>query len=78
MATEKGRAVNHGMNALCRRAAALQLGAEVRWVRRCVESERGPTDADSRLADKGILKAGEALRPGRLAGRLRSRAASQA
>ncbi|CAK0877143.1 unnamed protein product [Prorocentrum cordatum] len=40
--------------------------------------QRNPTDADSRLADKGVLKAGEALRPGRLAGRLRAAAASQA
>ncbi|CAK0901720.1 unnamed protein product [Prorocentrum cordatum] len=78
MATEEGRAVDHGLNALCRRAAALQLGAEIRWVRRHVESERNPTDADSRLADKGVLKAGEALRPGRLAGRLRAAAASRA
>ncbi|CAK0839789.1 unnamed protein product [Prorocentrum cordatum] len=78
MATEEGRAVDHCLNALCRRAAALQLGAEIRWVRRCVESERNPTDADSRLADTGILKAGEALRPGRLAGRLRARAVGQA
>ncbi|CAK0803468.1 unnamed protein product, partial [Prorocentrum cordatum] len=78
MATEKGRAVDHGLNALCRRAAALQLGAEIRWVRRYVESEHNPTDADSRLADKGVLKAGEALRPGRLAGRLRAAAASRA
>ena len=40
LATEKGRADDHRLNALCRRSAAHQLGAEVRRDRRHVESER--------------------------------------
>ncbi|CAK0801704.1 unnamed protein product, partial [Prorocentrum cordatum] len=70
LATERGRAHDPALNSVCRRAAAVELGAEVRWVRRYVETDRNPTDSDSRLAEQGILAPGESLRGGRLAARL--------
>ncbi|CAK0811644.1 unnamed protein product [Prorocentrum cordatum] len=71
LATERGRAHDPALNSVCRRAAAVELGAEARWVRRYVETDRNPTDSDSRLAEQGILAPGESLRGGRLAARLR-------
>ena len=70
LAFERGRAVNWELNSLCRVAASRQLGCQIVWRRRHVESERNPSDADSRLADRGLLFPGEVLRPGQLSRRL--------
>ncbi len=56
-----GRAKCHELNNLCRHVAALQLAANVDWRRRRIVSASNPSDADSRLADAGVLSAGEAL-----------------
>ncbi|CAK0862617.1 unnamed protein product, partial [Prorocentrum cordatum] len=70
LATERGRAHGPALSVICRRAAAVEPGAEVKWARRYVETARNPTDSDSRLAERGLLAPGEALRGGRLAARL--------
>eukprot|EP00973_Karenia_brevis_P083213 11538292-Karenia_brevis.AAC.1 len=57
LAIEKGRAKDWALNTLCRRPAALQLGADISWKRRHVESLRNVSDFDSRLADRGLLEA---------------------
>lgn len=60
---DRGRARDHGLNALCTRAAAFQLGCGMQWRRRYCKTDRNPSDGDSRLADRGLLKPGEVLRP---------------
>ena len=62
LSEERGRAKDHGLNAICRRSAAIRLGCGVRWLRRYCDTERNPSDADSRLADRGVLKPGTVLR----------------
>lgn len=47
-ALERGRAVSHTLRVLCQRATAYQLGAELRWPVRDVESERKGADPASR------------------------------
>lgn len=59
LAFERGRAVNWELNSLCRVAASRQLGCQIVWRRRHVEFERNPSDADSRLADRGFIFPGE-------------------
>ncbi len=56
-----GRAKCPDLNKLCQHVAALQLAADVDWRRRHIVSASNPSDADSRLADAGVLSAGEAL-----------------
>ena len=46
---ERGRSSSHGMNNLCRQAAAYQLGSGVKWRLRHVETLRNPADEDSRF-----------------------------
>ena len=62
LSEERGRAKDHGPNAICRRAAAIRLGCGVRWLRRYCDTGRNPSDADSRLADRGVLTPGTVLR----------------
>eukprot|EP00974_Lingulodinium_polyedra_P070339 6806369-Lingulodinium_polyedra.AAC.1 len=58
-AFDRGRAVCKELLSLCRVAAAYQLAAAIVWVVRYLESKRNPTDHDSRLADAGLIRAGE-------------------
>ena len=64
LSQERGRACDHALNAVCRRAAALRLACGFQWLRRYCESARNPSDHDSRLADRGGLRAGQTLRGG--------------
>ena len=50
-AFDKGRSKDFRLLALCRRAAALQLGCRIRWRLRYVETGRNPSDKGSRLWD---------------------------
>eukprot|EP00972_Heterocapsa_arctica_P015583 2293950-Heterocapsa_arctica.AAC.1 len=61
MALVKGRGGNPALQCLCRRAASLQIGAELRWAIRYIESERNGTDFDSRAGDRGELRAGQTV-----------------
>ena len=58
-AIDKGRARDKGLNRICRHVAAWSIGAEVTRRRRHIEFYRSPTDAASRLADRGALRAGQ-------------------
>lgn len=62
LAFEKGRGRCADLLAQCRRAAALTLASGTRWRQRHVESARNVTDGDSRAADRGELRGGEARR----------------
>ena len=53
--TSGGRVRDAGLNALFRRARAVQLSTGSLWVRRHVESRRNCTDEDARAADRGLL-----------------------
>ena len=64
LAQDKGRAADHALNAVCRRGCAVRLGMALTWARRYVETDRNISDADSRLADKGLLLPGQVLRRG--------------
>lgn len=55
---EKGRSAHEGLRRLCARAGSLQIGCEVGWSQRYVETTRNPTDAPSRLANSGYIPAG--------------------
>ena len=68
VANDRGRGRDKAVNALCRRSAAIRLGACVDWPRRYVDTARNPSDADSRIADRGGLRPGERLRAGWRAG----------
>ena len=59
LACLRGRARDWGLRQLCRRSAAHQIAAEITWHLRYVESERNPTDHDSRAADRSELSAGQ-------------------
>ncbi|CAE8613278.1 unnamed protein product, partial [Polarella glacialis] len=48
----KGRAKTYDLTALCRRSAALQIGCDIRWRQRYIESERNPCDEGSRRKGK--------------------------
>ena len=61
---DRGRARDRGLNAVCRRSAAHRLALNLCWNRRYVETGRNPSDADSRLAERGVLRPGEKLKPG--------------
>ena len=71
IAFDKGRATNKELNALCRRSAAYQVGAEAVWRLRYIGSERNPTDRDSGLVDAGLIKPSE-VRAGRRLLRVRA------
>ena len=47
-ATEKGRAADPALRVLLKRALGTTVACGIRWRRRYVESERNPSDADSR------------------------------
>ena len=49
-AFEKGRS-SAGLQALCRRAAAYRLGGQIAWRLRYIETDRNPSDQDSRQWD---------------------------
>ncbi|CAK0889596.1 unnamed protein product [Prorocentrum cordatum] len=49
-AFEKGRS-SAGLQALCRRAAAYRLGGQISWRLRYIETDRNPSDEDSRRWD---------------------------
>ena len=70
LATERGRGHNYELNAQVRRAAALQIGTGMIWRRRHVPTDLNVTDADSRLADDGLLQPGEVLNPKQVIRRL--------
>ena len=59
LATERGRARDFGLNAICRRAGALRLGCGLSWARRRVETFRNPSDWDSRVGDRGEVARGK-------------------
>ena len=61
LATEAGRARNAELNVTCRRACAIQVGAQIRWPRRRAGSARNISDEDSRLADIGAIRPGQAF-----------------
>ncbi|CAK0843206.1 unnamed protein product, partial [Prorocentrum cordatum] len=63
LATERGRASDFGLNALCRQSCAWQWAAGVDWRRRHVESARRVSDFDSRRANRGELMPGETFVP---------------
>ena len=52
------RSRNKALLWLCRRAAAYILACGLIWRLRYSESKRNPTDADSRLADEGLIAPG--------------------
>ena len=76
-AFDRGRARDHGLNAQCRQATALQLALNARWMRRYVETDRNASDTDSRLADRGLLASGQILSGQRLIAQLAARGASE-
>ena len=55
LAFDRGRARDHELLALVRRGAGVQIATGIARRRRYVETERNPSDADSRLADAGLL-----------------------
>eukprot|EP00959_Pyramimonas_sp_CCMP1952_P072944 1524269-Pyramimonas_sp.AAC.1 len=59
LAQERGHACNYALNSCCREAAAWQVAAGVDWRRRCVDTDRNPSDKDSRLGDRGKLAPGD-------------------
>ena len=63
LSTTKGRARDRELNSLCRGSCALSLSSDVGWRRRHIESARNFADADSRLADAGLVRPGEVIRP---------------
>ena len=73
---ERGRSRDLGMNALARRACAYQISMNVHWRRRYIETARNASDADSRLADRQIISAGEVLSGRRLIARCAARGAA--
>ena len=58
LSTEIGRARLKPLNTVCRRAAGWQFATGSTWRRRYIESGRNFSDADSRLADAGVIAAG--------------------
>ena len=60
-AFEKGRACDEGLGRLASKAAALQVGCEIDWVLRYVETDRNAADPGSRLASAGKLKPGQTV-----------------
>ena len=64
LSTERGRASDFGLNALCRQACSWQWAAGIDWRRRHVESARCVSDHDSRRANRGELLPGECFVPG--------------
>lgn len=54
---ERGRSSSHGMNNLCKQAAAYQLGTGVKWRLRHVETLRNPADEDSRFHEHRGVRA---------------------
>ena len=61
LAVEPGRAKNRAPNTACQHAAALQFVSGNRWPRRHVSTKDNFSDADSRLADAGLLAPGQRL-----------------
>jgi len=58
---DRGRAKDWELLSLVRRGCAYQVGANIRWCRRYVESGRNPSDADSGIACRGGLRPGQIL-----------------
>lgn len=59
LAYERGRAWCYRLRMLCAQAAAYQVGAELIWSVRCMESERNAADYSSRAGNRGELRSGE-------------------
>ena len=55
---------NYELISLCWHSAAPQISADTQWNRRHVISEKNCADFDSRLTDKGAVRAGEVLGAG--------------
>ena len=55
---DRGRAKEWALLALVRKSNAFQLGTDLRWARRYIETKRNPSDADSHIADRGGLAPG--------------------
>ena len=66
LAIESGRARDWELNAICRRAAGIQLFADIDWRRRHVISNANLADHDSRLADMGFIAPGLCYHPSKL------------
>ena len=62
LAVESGRARVRTLNTACQHAAALQFVSGNRWPRRYVPTKDNFSDADSRLADAGLIAQGQRLR----------------
>ncbi|CAK0895895.1 unnamed protein product [Prorocentrum cordatum] len=59
LSVEKGRAVDHGLACLCRRAAAYQIACGISWRRRHLDADRDLSDAGSRKALQGVYRPGQ-------------------
>ena len=59
LAFDRERAKGWALLALVRKGSAFQLGADLRWARRYIETKRSPSDVDSRIADRGGLAPGQ-------------------
>ena len=70
LCTEKGRAIDRGLNCICQRAAAHLIVFGNAWRRRRVPNSLNVADDDSRLATRGILRTGGYLRGRRLFARV--------
>ena len=53
LAFDRGRSADSGVNVLCRRSCALQIGTRIQWFQRHIESQRNAMDYGSRAADRG-------------------------
>jgi hypothetical protein len=61
LATGSGRARDAELNVTGRRARAVQVGTQIRWRRRHIDTVRNISDDDRRLADNGALRPGGTL-----------------
>ena len=59
LASEAGRASDLALNTIMRKNAAVVFAYDLQWRRRYCESERNPTDQDSRLALGGTIAPGQ-------------------
>ena len=55
---DKGRARSFALNALCRRAAAYQVGCAIRWRVRHIPTDRMIADFGSRNVGSRVLRPG--------------------
>jgi len=73
-ASSVGRAKDYALNSHCRRSAGVELLTGMRRRRRYVDTGRNPSDADSRLADAGVVLPGQHFRGNAVQAHLGARA----